>query len=105
MRESGSMVIGSNPEAWESAVVLANGHYRTSFAKTAHGLVRALQAGSSPSSTPTGDGRRRAAGPTPRIPVVESVQGRRVAAGRPEVCVVGVVTSGGSCPWSYAPTG
>jgi uncharacterized NAD-dependent epimerase/dehydratase family protein len=103
MRESGLVVIGGKPEPRETAVVLANGRYRTSFAKTAHGLVRGpcryrvvavvdadcagLDAGE------LLDGRHRG------IPVVESVQATlQWAAGRPEVCVVGVATSGGVLP-------
>jgi uncharacterized NAD-dependent epimerase/dehydratase family protein len=103
MRESRSVVIGSNPEPRETAVVLANGRYQTSFAKTAHGMVRGpcryrvvAVVDADCAGRDAGellDGRFRG------IPVVDSVHRTlERAAGRPQVCVVGVATSGGVLP-------
>lgn len=87
----------------ETAVVLANGLYRTSFAKTAHGMVRGpcryrVVAVVDPSCA-GGDAGELLDGRFRGIPVVESVATTLGwAAGRPEFCVVGVATSGGALP-------
>lgn len=85
------------------AVVLANGLYRSPFAKTTHGLVRgpsrwpvaavvdAAHAGADAGELL--DGRRRG------IPIVASVREALAGNGpRPGVCVVGVATAGGVLP-------
>ncbi len=86
-----------------SAIVLANGHYRTGFAKTSHGLVRG------PSRYPLAgvvdkdlagqdagtvlDGKRR------NIPVFASVRDALARLDiRPTHCVIGIATVGGFLP-------
>ena len=92
----------------ETAVILANGLYRTSFAKTTHGMVRGpcryrvvAVVDASCAGADAGellDGRSRG------IPVVESVRTTlQWAAERPGVCVVGVATSGGTLPVALRP--
>jgi len=87
----------------ETAVVLANGLYRTSFAKTAHGMVRGpcrycVVAVVDPSCA-AGDAGELLDGRSRGIPVVDSVRTTlQWGAERPEVCVVGVATSGGALP-------
>jgi len=97
------VVSGTKPEPRETAVVLANGLYRSSSAKTAHGLVRGpcryRVVAVVDASCAGGDAGELLDGRSRRIPVVDSV--RRTlqwAAGRPQVCVVGVATSGGALP-------
>lgn len=85
------------------AVVLANGHFRDSFAKTAHGLVRGSRrfqvvAVVDPSCAGADagellDGRRRG------IPIFASLsEAASGAAPRPRACVIGVATEGGVLP-------
>lgn len=87
----------------ETAVILANGLFRTSFAKTTHGLVRGQCRyrvigiiDSSCSAEDAGellDGRRR------DIPVFESVAKMLQETGsKPDYCVIGIATSGGVMP-------
>lgn len=87
----------------EGAIVLAEGKYRTSDAKTAHGLVRGparWRIAAVVDSTCAGfdagtllDGRARG------IPVVASVaHALALLADRPQWCVVGVATHGGRLP-------
>jgi uncharacterized NAD-dependent epimerase/dehydratase family protein len=90
----------------ETAIVLADGLYRTSDAKTAHGLVRGPSRwkivgviDASCAGADAGellDGKRRA------IPVFASVSAAIEALGRlgarPDWCVVGVATHGGVLP-------
>lgn len=87
----------------ESAIVIAEGHFRTSDAKTAHGLVRGPSrwkiAGvidSSCAGADAGellDGRKRA------IPVFASIADALARLPeRPQWCVVGVATHGGRLP-------
>lgn len=84
----------------ERAIVLAEGHYRTSDAKTAHGLVRgpsrwpiACVVDSTCAGADAGellDGRTRG------IPIVSSLAAALALRGeRPTWCVVGIATHGG----------
>ena len=87
----------------ETAVILANGMFRTPFAKTAHGLIRGPcryrllgVVDESCAGNDAGDlldGRRRG------MPVFESVNTmlEQVEA-KPDCCIVGVATSGGVMP-------
>lgn len=92
-----------NEQPTTTAVILANGLYRTTFAKTAHGLVRgpcryrlvgvidASCAGEDAGALL--DGRKR------EIPVFESVTAALDSlATKPDYCVIGVATSGGVMP-------
>jgi len=92
-----------NEKPRETAVILADGMYRTPFAKTAHGLVRGPCRyrivgiiDSSCAGEDAGellDGRRRG------IPVFESVSSMlELADRRPDYCIIGVATSGGVMP-------
>jgi uncharacterized NAD-dependent epimerase/dehydratase family protein len=89
-----------NERLRETAVILANGLYRTAFAKTAHGLVRdscryglvgvidASCAGEDAGELL--DGRRRG------IPVYESVSKMLEQMDKkPDYCVIGIATGGG----------
>ena len=87
----------------ETAVILANGMFRTPFAKTAHGLVRGpcryRVVGIIDDSCAGEDAGVLLDGRTRGIPIFESV-GKMVEGleGRPDYCVVGVATSGGVMP-------
>jgi len=86
----------------QTAAVLTHGWFRTVNAKTAHGLVRGpsryrilglvdhecagMDAGEAM------DGQRRG------IPVFSTLDGLIAAAGKPDVCVIGVATPGGVLP-------
>jgi len=86
----------------DSAIVLANGLFRTCFAKTAHGLVRGpsrfdVLGVVDPESAGEDaglmvDGRARG------IPVRASLREHLDAGARPSHCVLGVATEGGSLP-------
>ena len=87
----------------ETAVILANGMFQTSFAKTAHGLVRGpcrYRVVGIVDNTCVGedagellDGRQRG------IPVFRSVTKMlEETDSRPDYCVIGVATSGGAMP-------
>ena len=87
----------------ETAVILANGLFRTSFAKTAHGLVRGPSRyrilGVIDSSCPGEDAGELLDGVSCGIPVYESVEAVLEAIDpRPDDCIVGVATSGGDMP-------
>ena len=84
----------------ETAVILANGLFRTSFAKTAHGLVRGPSRyrilGVIDSSCPGEDAGELLDGVSCGIPIYESVEAVLEAIDpRPGYCIVGVATSGG----------
>jgi uncharacterized NAD-dependent epimerase/dehydratase family protein len=87
----------------ETAVILANGLFRTSFAKTAHGLVRGPSRyrilGVIDHSCPGEDAGELLDGVSCGIPVFESV-GAVIEAivPRPDFCIVGIATSGGVLP-------
>jgi len=85
------------------AVVLANGHFADSFAKTAHGLVRGSRrfevvgvvdpACAGADAGELLDGRRRS------IPISASLPDAVARAAKPpRVCVIGVATEGGVLP-------
>ncbi len=86
----------------ESAIVLANGMYRTCFAKTAHGLVRGpsryrVLGVVDPESAGEDagmllDGRAR------DIPIRATLREHLDAGNRPTHCVLGVATEGGLLP-------
>ncbi len=87
----------------ERAVILANNHFGTHFAKTAHGLIRGPSryrivgiVDGSCAGRDAGellDGRKR------NIPVLESIAELLDRVGeRPQYCVVGVATVGGVLP-------
>ena len=92
-----------NTKNRETAIILANGMFRTPFAKTAHGLVRGpcrycvvgiidhTCAGEDAGELL--DGRQR------DIPVFASVKAMLEAIGTiPDFCIIGVATSGGVLP-------
>jgi uncharacterized NAD-dependent epimerase/dehydratase family protein len=87
----------------ETAIILTNGMFRTSFAKTAHGLVRGpcryrivgvMDEGCAGADAgEVLDGRHR------DIPVFESVRAMLAQTdSKPDYCVMGVATSGGVMP-------
>ena len=86
----------------QTAAILTDGWVETMFAKTAHGLVRGPsrfrilglvdQAGAGHDAGQLLDGRPRG------IPTYASLSERMERAGRPDVVVVGVATSGGVLP-------
>jgi uncharacterized NAD-dependent epimerase/dehydratase family protein len=87
----------------EPALVLADGAYRTSYAKTAHGLVRGPSrwpiAGVIDSSCAGGDAGVLLDGARRGIPVFASVSAAiEELLERPRWCVVGVATHGGVLP-------
>jgi len=92
-----------NERSPETAVILTNGMFETSFAKTAHGLVRGpsrYRVVGIIDNTCVGDdagelldGRQRG------IPVFKSVTKMlEETDSRPDYCVIGVATSGGAMP-------
>jgi len=92
-----------NDRSLETAVILANGMFRTPFAKTAHGLVRGpcryRVVGIIDDSCAGEDAGELLDGRTRGIPVFESVSTMlEDADARPDYCVVGVATSGGVMP-------
>jgi len=87
----------------QTAVILANGLFRTSFAKTAHGLVRGPSRyrilGVIDHSCPGEDAGELLDGVNCGVPVYESVGAVLEAIEPlPEFCIVGVATSGGALP-------
>ena len=87
----------------ESAVVLANGLYETLDAKTAHGMVRGpcryRTVGVVDASCAGGDAGTLLDGRARGIPVFASVRSMLAStAPPPDVCVVGIATSGGRLP-------
>jgi len=87
----------------ETAVILANGMYRTPFAKTAHGLVRGpcryRVLGIIDDTCAGEDAGELLDGRTRGIPIFESVS--KMVEGtdaRPDYCVIGVATTGGVKP-------
>lgn len=94
---------GTETTLTESAVVLANGHFRTLDAKTTHGMVRGpcryRVVGVIDASCAGGDAGTLLDGRTRGIPVFDSVRSMLAStAPPPEVCVVGIATSGGRLP-------
>ncbi len=86
-----------------TAVILANGSFRTAFAKTAHGLVRGPSRyrllGVIDRSCPGADAGELLDGIDRGIPVYQSVEGALDAIEpKPEFCIVGVATGGGVLP-------
>jgi uncharacterized NAD-dependent epimerase/dehydratase family protein len=87
----------------ETGVILANGLFRTPFAKTAHGLVRGpcryRLVGVIDNSCAGKDAGALLDGEDRGIPVFESV-GRMLEEtdARPDYCIIGVATSGGVLP-------
>jgi len=84
----------------ETAVILANGMFRTPFAKTAHGLVRGpcryRVVGIVDDSCAGEDAGELLEGRTLGIPIFESVSTMVESLdARPDYCVIGVATSGG----------
>jgi uncharacterized NAD-dependent epimerase/dehydratase family protein len=92
-----------NERSLETAVILANGLFRTPFAKTAHGLVRGPSryrvVGIIDASCAGEDAGELLDGRARGIPVFESVS-KMVESleARPDYCVIGVATSGGVMP-------
>jgi uncharacterized NAD-dependent epimerase/dehydratase family protein len=87
----------------ESAIVLAEGHFRTGEAKTAHGLVRGPSrwkiAGVIDSSCAGADAGELLDGRKRGVPVCASLEDALArSAERPRWCVVGVATHGGRLP-------
>jgi len=87
----------------ETAVILANGMYRTPFAKTAHGLVRGpcryRIVGVIDDNCSGEDAGELLDGRTREIPIFESVSAMLELTDRsPDYCVIGVATSGGVMP-------
>jgi len=87
----------------ETAVILANGMFRTPFAKTAHGLVRGpcrfRVVGIIDDTCAGEDAGELLDGRTRDIPIFESVSKMVESLGaRPDYCVIGVATSGGVMP-------
>jgi len=87
----------------ETAVILANGKFRTPFAKTAHGLVRGpcryRVVGIIDDTCAGGDAGELLDGRTRGIPVFESVNTMlEKTDSKPDFCVIGVATSGGVMP-------
>jgi uncharacterized NAD-dependent epimerase/dehydratase family protein len=92
-----------NERSSETTVILANGMFRTPFAKTAHGLVRGpcryRVVGIIDDSCAGHDAGELLDGQTRGIPIFESV-GEMVEGleARPDYCVIGVATGGGVMP-------
>jgi uncharacterized NAD-dependent epimerase/dehydratase family protein len=89
-----------NASPRETAVILANGLFRTSFAKTAHGLVRGpcryRLVGVIDDSCAGQDAGELLDGERRGIPVFESVTKMlEENDSKPDYCVIGVATSGG----------
>src|SRR5689334_14561494 len=87
----------------ESAIVLAEGHFRSGEAKTAHGLVRGPSrwriAGVIDSTCAGGDAGELLDGRARGIPVFRSLEDALARLPeRPRWCVVGVATHGGRLP-------
>jgi len=87
----------------ETAVILADGTFRTPFAKTAHGLVRGPSRyrilGVIDSSCPGEDAGELLDGVSCGIPIYESVEAALESIDpRPDYCIVGVATGGGVLP-------
>jgi uncharacterized NAD-dependent epimerase/dehydratase family protein len=85
------------------AIVLANGHYQSSYAKTAHGLVRGSARyrvlGVVDPSAAGRDAGELLDGVRRGIPISASVaEAVTAAAERPRFCIVGIATSGGVLP-------
>jgi uncharacterized NAD-dependent epimerase/dehydratase family protein len=94
---------GTEAELTESAVVLANGLYDSLDAKTAHGMVRGPCryhiVGVVDASCAGGDAGTLLDGRARGIPVFASVRSMLTStAPPPDVCVVGIATSGGRLP-------
>ncbi len=89
-----------NERLQETAVILANGMFRTPFAKTAHGLVRGHCryhiVGIIDGTCAGEDAGELLDGRTRGIPIFESVKRMlEETDSRPDYCVIGVATSGG----------
>ncbi len=87
----------------ETAIVLTDGLYSTSSAKTAHGLIRGPSRfeilGLVDEPTAGRDAGEALDGIRRQIPTFASVDAARAAVGRPvQWCIVGVATSGGVLP-------
>ncbi len=87
----------------ETAVILVNGLFRTSFAKTAHGLIRGPCryhiVGIIDDTCAGEDAGELLDSRTRGIPIFESVSTMLEEIGsKPDFCVIGVATSGGAMP-------
>ena len=87
----------------ETAVILANGLFRTTFAKTAHGLVRGPSryriVGIIDSTCAGRDAGELLDGRGRGVPIFASVRAAAEETGSvPDYCIVGLATSGGVMP-------
>jgi uncharacterized NAD-dependent epimerase/dehydratase family protein len=103
MRIDDPQSVATLPAMGESAIVLAEGHFRSGDAKTAHGLVRGPArwriAGVIDSSCAGADAGELLDGRKRSIPVFASLADALAQlAERPQWCVVGVATHGGRLP-------